>query len=148
MTQLAPLRLIEVPGEDADIEDLKVGDCWYADPDALDPQGYKFWHSRVAHRSKLSEAYRATWEHIRKPLCVVLPGRMIFCVDSMCYSGERGYYGGWTVTGDHTNMTVSPSINVGGTYHGWITNGWVLNDIDGHAYDEHWDRCMKAKAPQ
>ena len=33
----------------------------------------------------------------------------------------------WTCTGEPPNVTVHPSINYGGLYHGWLQNG-VLSD--------------------
>lgn len=64
---------------------------------------------------------------------VLLPGRNFFSIDSKCYGpipgkpGEHGYYGGWTVSGVPPNITVSPSINMVGRYHGFLQNG-VIGD--------------------
>lgn len=94
----------------------------------------------------------------RPPLVLAMPdraypqGKMYFLVDGQCYSGTckrcgkgrlkcqcgelqdaRGYYDGWTVSGDPPFITVQPSVNFdddeGGIkhYHGFITNG-VIGD--------------------
>lgn len=47
---------------------------------------------------------------------------------------SRGYYDGWTVTGKPPDITVSPSINYVGSYHGWLQNGVISQDVDGRNY--------------
>lgn len=41
---------------------------------------------------------------------------------------------GWTIEGEMPNVTVRPSINQEGVYHGWITNGVLSDDIEGRTY--------------
>lgn len=44
----------------------------------------------------------------------------------------------WTVTlpdGDPLRMTVNPSINVQGGWHGWIKDGVISDDVSGRKYD-------------
>ena len=82
----------------------------------------------------LSDYYRQNNSH-RQPLFVVLPGRHLFLVDGKCFKdGEK--YGGWTVTGEAPLITVHPSINIGGMYHGWLQNGVLSEDCEGRTYDE------------
>lgn len=81
----------------------------------------------------LSDYYRANNTH-RRPLFVVLPNNDLFCVDGQCWKmGE--HYGGWTVTGEPPDITISPSINIGGSYHGFLQNGVISPDCEGRLYD-------------
>src|SRR6185503_2857813 len=110
-------RLIPEPELDSDghldISKREIGDIWYATEDS----------KYIVEMLELSDYY---WQHNshRPPIWVVLPskhsksGKTRFCVDSKCYSREKGYYGGWTVTGEPPNITVNPSINIEYTYHG------------------------------
>lgn len=40
----------------------------------------------------------------------------------------------WSVSGDLPNVTVTPSINMVGVYHGWIQNGVITDDCDGRTF--------------
>lgn len=42
--------------------------------------------------------------------------------------------GGWTVQGEWPNVTVTPSINCVGVYHGYIQNGQITEDCDGRKF--------------
>lgn len=99
-------RLIEEP---ENYSSAQPGDMWYIDRE-LD---------------QLSLFYRDNNMH-RKPIMVMLPNRDFFCVDSPCYSQEKGSYGGWSVTGEAPNITVSPSINMVGRWHGFLTAGILM----------------------
>lgn len=46
------------------------------------------------------------------------------------YDGET-----WTVNGDPPNISVSPSINAVGDYHGWLQNGVLSDDCEGRRFD-------------
>lgn len=101
-------------------DDWKIGDAWWAraDDDAFP--------TLVGTRHAGLE--RVLW--------VVLPGvhgLYPFCVHSPATrEGPAGE--GWTVTGDAPMITVSPSINVVGSYHGWIQNGVITDDCEGRKY--------------
>jgi len=82
----------------------------------------------------LSEYYKANNSH-RRPLFVILPDKILWCIDGCCWSNGE-HYGGWTVTGEAPNITVQPSINIGGAYHGWLQNGVISDDCEGRKYDE------------
>ncbi len=114
-----PCRLIEKPELDEngniDLSKREVGDMWFLD---VPPEEMK--------ERQLSDQYFAQNAH-RLPLVVLLPGKCYFLVDGKCFNGERGYYDGWTVTGVPPNITVSPSINMVGRYHGFLKNG-VIGD--------------------
>ena len=120
-------RLLDAPPklEDGylDWQKLEVGDMFYIDrpEEAL----------REMH---ISEYYWANNAAKRKPIAVILPGKHYFCVDQMCYSGTGGYSGGWTVTGDAPKITVHPSINYVGSYHGYLTDGVITDDVEGRSF--------------
>lgn len=85
----------------------------------------------------LSPEYKRDWEGKRPPIVVCIPqmfGDKIrsrwFCPDSK-YTGKEN---GWTVTGEVPNITVSPSINAVGSYHGWLQNGILSDDLEGRIY--------------
>lgn len=81
----------------------------------------------------------------RCPLLVIIPGPMMFCVDTMAWSNGIFYGDGWTVTGEAPNITMHPSINIGGTYHGWLQNGILSDDCEGRTYDEEGYQIRDAK---
>jgi len=68
------------------------------------------------------------------PIFVILPSRTLFLIHGTCWQGTRRY-GGWGVSGEVPNLTVTPSINIGGFYHGWLTNGLISDDCEGRKYD-------------
>lgn len=59
-------------------------------------------------------------------LCVKLPGGPEWIIDRH----DRK----WTRTGEPPNVTVTPSINHQGVYHGWLTNGALTDDVDGRVF--------------
>jgi hypothetical protein len=71
----------------------------------------------------------------RRPLIVMLPGRTLFCIDSKTWK-DSVYTSGWEVTGEAPNMSVKPSINAHGVYHGYLTNGVLSDDVEGRIYGE------------
>lgn len=82
---------------------------------------------------KLTQYYRDHNAH-RRPLLVMLPGRVLFCVDSMGWK-DGVYRGGWEVKGEPPNITVWPSIDMGSIYHGYLTNGIIGRDVAGVQYN-------------
>lgn len=117
-----PCRLIENPERNehgnVDLAKREVGDMWYLFIGHYTPED-------LAERH-LTAYYFAHNAH-RAPLVVLLPGRNYFLIDGQCFNSERGYYDAWTVAGDPPRITVSPSINIVGRYHGFLTDG-VLSD--------------------
>jgi hypothetical protein len=81
----------------------------------------------------LSEQYFAQ-NSGRQPIVVLLPGKNYFLIDGKCFSGARGYYDGWTVTGTPPQITVSPSINIEGRYHGHLQGGVITEDVEGRKF--------------
>jgi len=110
---------------------LKPGDAFWGPglEEEDDPKWTRSVHFVCRH---LSEFYLTTNIH-RKPLVVVLPNKDLFCVDGMCWSSGN-YYGGWMVTGDAPNITVHPSINLHGGYHGFIQDGVISDDVEGRQF--------------
>lgn len=91
------------------------------------------WHS-------LSAGYNQIWKSQRHPLLVKLPssafkGGEWFCVDQP----ERGQPiggQGWEVVGVVPKLTLAPSINCEGRYHGRIQNGIIADDCEGRAFPQ------------
>ena len=112
---------------------LRVGDMFYADT-TLDDQGYLKYPFHEAKEQHLSQYYFQHNQQNRKPLIVVLPGFITCCIDGMCINnGVR--YGGWVVSGEAPDITVSPSINMSGLYHGFLKEGFIHDDVDGRVFD-------------
>lgn len=114
-----PCRLIENPElnehGNVDIYKREIGDMWFLDVPAEE--------LKERHLTAQYFAQNAN----RKPLVVMLPGRNYFLIDAQCWNPERSHYDAWTVTGVPPNITVSPSINMVGRYHGFLQNG-VIGD--------------------
>lgn len=111
---------------------LKVGDMFYGPAkEEMQLRGkYTLWVYMQCRF--LSEHYWANNSH-RRPLFVVLPGQHLFCIDGQEWNSGR-HWGGWTVTGEVPDITVSPSINIGGLYHGWLKDGVLSDDVEGRVY--------------
>lgn len=60
------------------------------------------------------------------------------------YGGQNGWHmqeegspgNHWHVSGAIPNVTATPSINCGKTYHGFVTNGVVTDDCEGRKFDD------------
>jgi hypothetical protein len=105
-------------------EHPRVGDCWPA-PWMLAGEDFEDYFLRY-----LSPNYKRDHLGKRPPLVVKLPDGSEFCVDSMAFKDGVPYGDGWKVTGAPPLITVSPSINIPGYYHGWITNGVISDDCE------------------
>jgi hypothetical protein len=69
----------------------------------------------------------------RAALWVALPNGTDFCLDA-CTSAGLASGDGWTVIGEPPTITVSPSINCIGSYHGWLQNGVLSEDCEGRTF--------------
>jgi len=110
-------RMIDPPKKRGDAQ---PGDMWFADP--VYYEGSNF----------ISDYYRQH-NSDRQLLFIRVPKLQHgtdFCVDSNASSGA----GGWTVTGEAPNITVNPSINIVGFYHGWLQNGVLSDDVEGRTF--------------
>lgn len=75
----------------------------------------------------------------RAPVSVVLPGRdghpCRFCVDSHPTDDPDGCWSvlieGDLVAGERPSITVNPSIDAAGIYHGWLKAGVLSDDLGG-----------------
>ncbi len=107
-------------------DDPQVGDMWYA-PGMIGAEYFDYYSAHI-----LSDEYKRDWLGKRATIIVQLPSdpspnypagySYPFCVDSRA----NGLTGGWTVTGEVPNITVTPSIHCVGIWHGFITNGVIL----------------------
>lgn len=112
-----PIRLLPVrPAWD----DREIGDAWWSPADD------------GAYPTPVGMKHR----HLPCVLWVTLPGvhgHYPFCVHAPAtVEGPDG--AGWDVTGEAPNITVRPSIDVRGSYHGFITNGVIADDVEGRTY--------------
>ncbi len=112
-------RMVKGPGPGTK---LKPGDMWFTP--AMLENGFAMGY-------QLSDEYKRDWAGKRDPLWVILPSGTWFCVDSRTTDGD-GH--GWTVTGEPPNITVDPSINAVGLYHGWLKDGVLSDDVEGRAF--------------
>ena len=103
---------------------FEVGDCWYATPGQ---GGVWFMHidGDELHRTRLTIAP----EHTNaRPAIVVLPYVGLpmgvpFCLHSPTLGPGGWGNAGWTVSGELPDVTVSPSIDVRGYWHGHLRAG-------------------------
>jgi hypothetical protein len=135
-------RLVEAPNETRTLGDMRPGDMYFAPWQIDDPH----------YADALSKRYFSEHAANRAPLVVILPDGTPFCVDTRAFgrinpnaegAEQFGYYGdGWAVTGEPPRITVSPSVNIVGSYHGFIRDGEITDDIDGRAeaHRQNWAR--------
>jgi hypothetical protein len=109
--------------------DKGATDDYWDTPGAMFEIAYEDLDSAGA-RKQLSEAYYRDHYGTRNPLTLVLPDGNIWIVDSRA-SNEAA---GWDLTCDPPNLTARPSIMTD-TYHGWLTDGVLSNDLEGRTYD-------------
>lgn len=132
------LRMIDPPP--ASEAEVSVGDAWFATRDEqgrwcmfAPGDGYRFPLEGERTFYRLSPEYYANNAN-RPPLCVYLPGNNRFCVDACTWSqGAPGPHG-WAVRGEPPLITVSPSIHLVGSYHGFINSGVISDDCDGRRF--------------
>jgi len=80
----------------------------------------------------LSTTYIANRMGVRPPLMILLPGNVEFCLDGRadCNGGEVG----WELKGELPKLTANPSLNVLGTWHGFLRDGVLSDDLSGRSY--------------
>lgn len=126
--------LVDSSGIRYKLKDLAIGTMFYL-PDNIniDSEDTKFdWPWYMAKKYKISDYYFQNNFH-RRPLFILLPQNTLFLIDGKCWSNGN-HYGGWTVRGEAPNITVEPSINIGGIYHGWLKDGVLTDDCEGRVY--------------
>lgn len=102
----------------------QAGDLWFA-PWLVGRNDPNHW---------LSKNYMNDWQGKRLPLVVRLPGGVDFGIDGPEYSHGKPFGDGWKVTGDPPKLTLTPSINISGTYHGHICDGVLSEDVEGRKF--------------
>jgi hypothetical protein len=117
---------------DPRLEPLQIGHCAVA-PWVFTEDGYS--HVRKALGSK----YLALPEPRRAPIVIALPYHnqkyQIWFPDERAWDAKQGYHGeGWTITGDLPNISITPSINCVGTYHGYVDKGQITSDCEGRKF--------------
>lgn len=100
------------------------------DPDEMEP-GWCFYHGfELSRRYRLFDAIK------RPPISVVIPnrsgGNFFFCADAHPESNWKDH---WDVTikgplrtGELPPLSVNPSIDFKGWYHGYLTDGILTKD--------------------
>ena len=135
----------EVVYHAAEPADWKVGDMWPA------PE----W----TNSDIIGERYRTVYSKSRPPLMVVVPSvhstqGALFLVDRRGHASPKGE--GWAVVingplvvGQRPDVTLMPSINCVGSYHGYIRNGIIADDCEGRKYPGIDARCPgKTETPR
>lgn len=84
-------------------------------------------HSRIGHQQSERGFCQGFW--IAMPSDTA-KGYDWFCPDRL-YQDERV---GWLVTGELPAVTVNPSVNIPGVYHGWIRGGIISDDCEGRRF--------------
>jgi hypothetical protein len=112
---------------EADKYPKEVGDMWFgkALPISNMPGRYIDLSS-----GELSDQYVQERMALRPPVLVKMPNGEVFSVDA----SVSGKSSGWAVTGEPPNITMSPSINLVGRYHGWLQNGVISDDCEGRTF--------------
>lgn len=82
----------------------------------------------IINKDRLSPEFLASGRDYA--IVLILPPCWPWIVDQLASDSN----GGWTVTGEFPNITVTPSINATNVYHGWITNGVISDDLEGRNY--------------
>lgn len=124
------IRMVPAPGDepgDTPWTELRVGDMWLA-PYLLDG---KYDNSIFRPAAKYFQRNAG-----RQPLVVRLPGTVDWGVDGPPWKDGRPCGDGWDVSGEPPLITVAPSINILGCYHGGIKAGIISDDCEGRCYDE------------
>lgn len=119
-----------------DFYNLPIGAMFYV-PLNID---YHEWPWMYAKPERLSDFYIQNNSY-RRPLIIKLPSNNglgnikgdIFCIDGKEWKSSN-YYGGWTVSGEPPFITMSPSINIVGSYHGFLQNGILSDDCEGRKF--------------
>lgn len=120
--------LVNSQGNEYRFKELPIGTMFFVPKDADTTE----WPWHYAAPKRVSDYYHQHNSH-RDLLFVILPGNNLFLVDGKCWRGSE-LYGGWTVHGEAPLITVQPSININGFYHGYLTNGIIGDDVEGRHF--------------
>jgi hypothetical protein len=119
---------------------LIVGHCAYAPWILLpDGQGEDHWRKKELGSRYLTLPDQPERPR-RAPILIALPdissSPSIWCPDQMAWNVAQGSHGhGWDVAGTLPKLTITPSINFPGRYHGYVQDGQVTDDCEGRKYN-------------
>ena len=119
---------------------LVVGHCCYAPWILLiNAQGEDDWRKKELGARYLNLPDNPERPR-RAPILICLPDTSsvptIWCPDQMAWNAERKSHGnGWDVTGVLPAVTITPSINYPGRYHGYVRDGFVTDDVEGRKFN-------------
>jgi uncharacterized protein DUF6527 len=65
----------------------------------------------------------------KRAIIVILPGNVYFCIYSKQITDGVQHEPGWTVSGEPEALTLQPSVNVKGAWHGFISSGAFSPDV-------------------
>ncbi len=71
-------------------------------------------------------------------LVVKMPDNSTWNIDRGRKANERGgvhTWPGWNRKGEPPNITVEPSVNDVGRYHGYLRDGYLTSDIEGRKFE-------------
>lgn len=109
-------------------DNWQVGDMWY-------DEGWRHTHDL------LSQHYLDCVQDQRPPLVVVLPPCDLFILDRAFSTSPTKQ--GWQISlrselvvGETPQLTLTPSINCVGVYHGYIRDGIITDDCEGRRYHD------------
>lgn len=125
-----PIRCFVVGSDDRDAQD-RPGAMWFVEP--YGPGG-KYRDAML--RDLASAEYKRDWADKRAPICVRLPDGTAWNVDTHYGGRYENDAPGWTITGEAPRITAHPSVNVQGSYHGWLTDGVLSDDLDGRIHGQ------------
>jgi len=116
-------------------KDAQIGDCWYYPNWDTAEHPYPMLRQHFLDH-QASRQYKEQWADKRPPIVVQLPPGFGFSPDEKYGRPENTARDGWTVTGslEDGSLVVSPSVNVVGTYHGFIQGGQVSDDVEGRRF--------------
>lgn len=111
----------------------RIGDAVLLRPESPRAAGVLgYWGSRLSAEYERERRFR------RPPLLVFLPGVGWWCVDSAYSANGQPVPSreSWAVTGEPPRITLSPSVDLPGLYHGWIRDGVISDDVEGRRFDD------------
>lgn len=100
------------------------GDCWYGTWD----DGAWWTYAEADEHGYRGPRLRLAPEHCdARPMVVVLPTGDLHCLHSPTTRDGRPGPSGWSVQGELPQVTVQPSINSLGRWHGWVRDGVLVS---------------------
>lgn len=112
-----PVRMVPAPVTSDDYAALRAGDAFECAP-ADRPL---FQNIAPEHAGK-------------RAVLVKLPCGTLFNIYGTTWSQGRAGPSGWSVSGTAPSVTLSPSVNIGGGWHGYIRDGVISDDVSGRTF--------------